>query len=545
MMQQQKNRALIIFFLLALSFLALWINLYFIQIKNHSFFAQLGAQQYTISIKKFPPRALIYDRKGRPLALNKESIAAFITPHNLQNPEALNRFLKKHFPLAYDQLAERKDMHFMYIKRRLSDEEIHLIKEAQLKDIHFLQEPQRFYPNPATATTVGLTNIDNKGIVGLELQFDTKLAGTPSRVVLEKDARSGNYYFSKLIEDSGQQGTPLTLTIDQELCFIAREELKATIEQWNSEEAQAIIMDPTTGEILAMAQYPDFNPNNTYELDLEHTKNKLITEVYELGSVMKIFFALAALESHAVQADELIDCENKKQGYLNGIKLSTWRADGILPFRDVVSFSNNFGTSKVAQRMGTELYEHYKRCGFGKKTGIAFPAEQAGFINPPERWTKQSLHSLSFGYEISATRLQLAQAFCMIANFGRPITPKLILENTLNESPQEPLYSTETMTTIHEILRKVITDGTAHQAAIKGFDVIGKTGTANLLDEYGKYDTQHNIFTFAGIISKNDYRRVIVTFVKGSSKKNVYSSAVAVPPFKRIAQRMIIYEGIV
>ncbi len=544
MIQQQKQRLIFIFTILISGFLLLWINTYLIQIKNYSFFSELGQQQYGVSLQKQPHRGIIYDRHAHPLALNQDIPSAFITPSHLKEKDKTVAFLQTHFPKVYEKYIQNPHTHFLFIKRRLSTNEYDYMKKHGTQDIYFLQEPCRYYPAPETASVVGCTSIDMQGTSGIEFIFNTALAGTPSLIQLQKDARLGSYYFEKTVIQEGVPGTPITLTIDQELTFIARNELKKTVEEWGAEEAQAIIMNPTNGDILALVSYPDFDPNNISDLDLELTKNKNITEVYELGSVMKIFFALAALEEKIVEPDELIDCENKKEGYLYGIKLSTWKAHGILPFRDVVSFSNNFGTSKVAYRMGPELYEHYKRCGFGKKTGIPLPAEQSGFINPPERWTKQSRFSLSFGYELSATRLQLANAFCMLANNGCPIQPRLI-KTDLEHKPGQPLYSQETMTIINDIMSRVITDGTAHQAKIPGFTVRGKTGTANLIDPITKkYDRNHNIFTFAGIVEKENYKRVVVTFVKGSRKKNVYSSAVAVPPFKRIAQRMVIHEKV-
>ncbi len=534
-------------FLFFLSFYAIILaNLYVIQLLKSDFFEELGKQQYTMTVTQKPPRAEIYDRTDEPLALNTDSIAAFCVPNNLKKPAETKKFLKKYFNQAYERLIKNPRAQFLYIKRRLTPQEIALIKQNKLEDIYFLKEPSRFYPVDSLGPVIGITDIDNEGLFGIELLYNTTLAGNPTTYFLEKDARSGNFYFKKETKVAGNTGTPVTLTLDATLNFLAYEELKGTIKEFCSEEGSIIIMNPVTGEILAMANYPDFDPHQTESLDLATTKNKILTEVYEFGSVMKVFPALAALEEQVVTPDELIDCENQKIGFIDGIKISTWKAHDILPYTDVVAFSNNIGTSKVAKRLGSKVYDHYLRCGFGKLTGLGFPGEQKGFINPPKLWSKQSPFSLSFGYEINATLLQLACAYCMIANWGQPIKPVLVKHNL--EKPQkklaQPLYSHNTMEIMHNILTKTITEGTARRAKINNVIVKGKTGTANLL-ENGIYNPDHNIFTFAGIIEKDDYKRVIVTFIKGSTRKNIYSSTVAVPLFERVAQKMLIHEKII
>jgi cell division protein FtsI (penicillin-binding protein 3) len=539
-----KERLLSLFFIFFLLYCLIWLNLYIIQIRQGSFFATIGQQQWRMNIVRYPPRAWIYDRtEKQPLAMNKDSLAAFIIPSALRNPESLKKFLHRHFPAAYERLLAKDNGHFLYLKRRLTPVEQMLIEQSGLNDIHILKEPSRAYPVESTGPLVGITDIDNQGLFGIELMYNTQLGGHPTTYTVEKDARSGHCYFTKETKIQGNEGSPITLTIDSDLQFLAYEELKETVHEFQSQEGSVVILDPATGDILVMANYPDFDPNDTKTLAMATTKNKIITEAYELGSVMKAFVALAALEEGVVTPDEIIDCENKKITYLNGWRFSTWKEHGLLPFRAVFTKSNNIGMAKVAQRLGPKLYDHYIRCGFGKKTGLGFPGEQSGFVNPPERWTKPSIISLSFGYEITATLLQLASAFAMIANEGKPITPRLIKQdrNTHPTPPQNSLYSPQAIQSFCELLEGTITNGTAHRAAIPGFIVRGKTGSANLVVD-GTYSPDHSIFTFAGIIEKNSYKRVMVTFIKEANKKGVYASSVAVPLFERIAHKMIIHD---
>jgi len=323
---------------------------------------------------------------------------------------------------------------------------------------------------------------------------------------------------------------------------------------------------------------------------------------------MKVCAALAALEEGVVTPQELIDCKNTLTTQVDGRTINTVQAHGIIPFTDVIALSNNIGIAIVAKRLGTTLYDHYKRLGFGTKTGIEFPGENSGFVNPVDKWSKQSIISLSYGYEVSATILQLACAFCTIAT-GYKVKPTLILglnpsihpfhehsgraeggQNTLSSnnpsldaiksipvaeesknkllySPNnnkdltplalsvpagdvskgtnvKKLYSDESRTIIKEILEKTTLYGTARRARMKGYRVMSKTGTANMLID-GKYDPEKNLYSCAGIIEKDDYQRVIVTFVKQANKKNIYASTVAVPLFESVAERMLIHDTII
>jgi len=307
----------------------------------------------------------------------------------------------------------------------------------------------------------------------------------------------------------------------------------------------AVVLDPTNGEILSLVSCPTFDPNETTDLDLAVTKPLPITDAYEFGSIMKVFVALAALTEGVVQIDELIDCENQAEAVIDGMRFSTVQASvrGEVTFREVVARSNNIGMVKVAKRLGNKLYDHYKKCGFGTKTGLNFLGEQIGSITHPRNWSKRSIISLAFGYEVSATLLQVARAFSLIANGGYLVTPTLILK----DQPEPPIkkYDSGVINTVQEILRETVQNGTGVRAKIHGYDVMGKTGTANLLVD-GTYSPDHLIFTFAGIVQKDNYRRVIVTCIKDAkSSKRLYGSNTAAPLFEKIAEQMLVHDRVV
>jgi len=542
MMHHTKTRIAFTFFIFVIMYGIIALNLYCIQIRKHHFFVDLGERQYMTMVTTYPPRASILDRHGHFLAINKESIAAFITPNNMAEPARVEQFLARHFPQAHERLERNRCAPFMYVARHLSERDQQRIAHANIPDLQLLKEQRRFYPVNTTGTIVGITNIDNHGLFGLELMFEEQLAGEPTIQRLHKDARSGYFSFAQETTAQGHAGTPLITTIDGDLQFMVYEALRDTVETFQAKEGAAVVMNPKTGEILAMVTLPAFDPNDTKEIIMEHTKNKVVTEAYELGSVIKVFAALAALEERVVHPDELIDCENVATTYVDGRRINTVKDSvlGVVPFTHVIEKSNNIGIAKVVKRLDTKLYDHYIRMGFGAKTGIQFPSEREGFVNHPRQWSKQSIISLSYGYEITATLLQLAQAFSMIANDGYLIRPTLLL-NELHTPESQRRYSAESITIIKQIMEGAVLRGTAKRAQIKGYRVMSKTGTANLLVN-GIYNPDKNSYTCGGIVERDDYQRVIVVYVRESSRKGLYASGVAAPLFEQVAEKTLIHE---
>jgi cell division protein FtsI/penicillin-binding protein 2 len=549
-----------VFFAWCFCYAVIIVALYRIQIVYYSFYAELGRRQYVVTMTSLPPRGLIYDRTGRTLlATNKDCLSAFIVPNQLDNKAELLEFLALHYPHAAKELSLHEKSHFMYIARNLDADHITCIEKANIADIHFLKEPNRFYPIPSAGTLVGVTDIDNKGITGIELLYNDLLAGEPSTYFLEHDARSGNFYFKKKMMHAGKDGRDVHLTIDGTIQFLVSEELKTTVAACHAREGSVIVMNPKNGHIIAMVTVPDFDPNNRKNMQPEHMNSSIVTQEFELGSVMKVISALAALQEGVVTMDDLIDCEKVVTTYIDGRRVNTVKSSvaGVIPFYDVIAKSNNIGIAKVVKKMGPRLYDHYMRLGFGKKTGIQFPGERAGFVNKPEHWSKQSIFSLAYGYEMTATLLQLAQAFAIIANNGQLVRPTLLMPSSLDGAQTtsldkkdqselfagKPLYSPDSIQSIRAMLEHTVLQGSARRARIEGYTIMSKTGTANIL-ENGVYNKDRNIYTCAGIIEKGDYQRVIVTFIKECAQKNLYASTVAVPLFEKVASKILIHDKI-
>lgn len=540
MIAQHTKRITLIYLLFCSAYLILAINLYRLQISNHQFYQELGTQQYHVKMTQLPPRAPILDRTGKQyLAMNRESLSAFILPDQLTDKETLAPLLREYFPAAFRRWNQHTQRSFLFIARKLTPAQLELLATLAHPDIKVLKEPSRYYPSSISAPCIGITNSDNKGLMGIELFYNATLTGTATTSFLEKDARSGYFYFQKETAIEGKKSTPLTLTLDSSLQFLTYQAVLHCSQKYDAREAGALIMDPTNGDILAMVTIPHFDPDNTQQLDLELTKNRTISNAYEMGSVMKVFAALAALEEGVVTADELIDCRNSKSVVLDGRRINTVTAHGVLPFWQVIARSNNIGIAIVAKRLQEKLYDHYVRLGFGKKTGISLPGEAKGFVNYPDNWSKQSIISLSYGYEVTITLLQLACGFCLIAHDGHPVKPRINLADPVEIGAQ--LYSTPSITAIQEILEQTTLRGTMQHARIAGYKIMSKTGTANILED-GAYNPDRNMFISAGIIQKNGYQRVIAVYVRDAADKNLYAATVTAPLFEQIAQRLIIHE---
>jgi cell division protein FtsI (penicillin-binding protein 3) len=536
--RDHRIRVFIVFVVFVGLFSIVIIRLFLLQVSQKRYFSQLAQQQHNITVIVNPERAPIYDRTKKTLiAFNRDEISAFILPHQFLQEEKLKNFLKTKYSEVYKRIDEFPERQFLWLDRRLTPEQQKDLNNYNLEDIQFVNESHRFYPYKTMAHVLGFTNIDNIGISGLELEFNNKLMGKKSLLKLQKDARVRTLYFDKKVELSGHKGTQIVLTLDSKLQFLAAQELEKTVELNHAKGGSVVIINPDNGEILAMVVYPFFDPNQKSITNLEITKNTIITECFELGSVMKTFCALAALDEGVVKYDELIDCEGKV-AYVNGFRVENWKTTNIVPFYEAVKKSSNIAMAKISVRLGEKLYMHLRKIGFGEKTQINFPGERSGFVNPPKKWSRSSPLVMSFGYEIMASLIQLTRAFCAIANGGYLITPKLILypQKSPDKTKKIKLYSDNTLDSLKNILEKI-----GEHYGIPGYRVMGKTGTARCVKE-GKYSKKSHVYTFAGIIENGKYKRVIVTFIKEPEKAGLWASEIAAPLFQKIGERMVMYE---
>lgn len=519
---------------LSVGIYALW-QLFSLQIYQHDFYTQLAYKQRTLTLTRYPDRGLIYDRNGIALCNNKETVAACIEPKKIIEKDRLLTFLQKHFESAYERYLHNPAASFLYIKRNLTEEEIDTITHAQLPDIHLIQETTRSYYTPEVVSITGITSREQEGLFGLEWLYNKELKGTPSITVFEKDAHS---HFFSTTEHTQETTAPLYTTIDAHLQQIVQEELNNAATACNAQEGALIIMNPETGEILASASYPTYQFNSENN-DTRCTKNNCFSECYEFGSVMKSFTALAALEEEVVTPDEVINCHNTKEAYIKNRLIRTVHAQGYVTFSEIIQHSNNIGIAIVAYRLYEKLYDYYKLFGFGSNVSSIFPGQQKGFVNPPSHWSAHSIISLSYGYEITATLVQLVRAFSLFANDGHLITPHIIKQTECMMSPK--IVSSKSINESRSILEKTTTHGTARRAHIPGYTILSKTGTANLLVN-GKYEDDKRIYSYVGLLEKGTYKRATGLYLKNTSHTHAYASTVVTPVCKNVMEKMVIHE---
>jgi cell division protein FtsI (penicillin-binding protein 3) len=540
-----KIRTFIVIAFFGFIFSVILARLFVLQIYQKEFFKDLAQSQYEVEIKVTPQRAPIFDQSGSaPLAFNKYVDSAFIVPHQFSQPAKTKAFLQQHYPEVAQRLAKNPGRYFLWLERKLSSEKGAFLRAEGTPDILFTSELQRFYPYEGTAQLLGYTDIDNEGIAGIELKFSKQLQGKPTTMRVEKDARSGLSYFNKKTTQTGQKSQALTLTIDSSLQSIVHHEVEDMVKTLNAKLGSALIINPDNGHVVSMSNWPEFDPNRVGVPSMEMMKNPIVNECYELGSVMKAFCAMAALEEGVVKFDEDIDCEGR-YAFIDGVRVENptigllnklKETNNILPFNQVVRYSSNVGIAKIAKRLGPKYYDHLRRLGFGTKTGIQFPGERAGFVNHPSKWSKPSIIVMSFGYELMATVMQLGKAFSIIANNGYDVQPTMV-KTAKCVAEHRQLYKPETIMYMKNIMEKV-----AEKHQIPGFRIMGKTGTARCIKD-GRYSAKDHRYTFAGIIEKGDYRRVIVTFISEPEKANLWASETALPLFSRIAQRMLVHDA--
>jgi len=404
------------------------------------------------------------------------------------------------------------------------------ITDHPISDIFYIHEPERQPVDTAVASIIGTTDSDNRGISGLEYYWNTHLSGTTGIEHVCHDARTLQLCFTKYTQRPHIPGDDIHTTLDATLEFLIHRIVDRHTQKHHAEIGTTLIMDPSNGDVHAITQA-------THD---PHTSLMPITQTHELGSVMKAFLMAAALEEEVTHPDELIWCDNTRRTTINTIPITTWRADGYMTCADVIRFSNNIGTAKIAQRLGKRIYSHYTSYGFGSTTGIDFPGEQSGHLTPPHRWSLASPSSLSFGYEISMSLIQLARAFSIFANDGHLVQPRL----TNPEAPaswSHQILSSTTIAQARDVISIDTMGNTARRGYIPGYQIYGKTGSAHLISD-GTYDPTRGIYTFVGLVENGSYQRIIVTCIKEPHGSHRYAATIAVPLFKEIAQDMLIHD---
>ncbi|MGB5420604.1 MAG: penicillin-binding protein 2 [Desulfobacterales bacterium] len=527
----------------------------YLQIYRGSWLSQLAADQYEASVKASGKRGSIYDRKMSELAVSIQvtSIAAY--PARLGDPAKTAAALAK--PLNLDrsslQRSFRSKKTFVWVKRQATPREVEKVKELNLDGIGFVPEYNRFYPKKTLAAQViGFTGVDGAGLEGLEHFYDRFLKGAETEYTFLRDAL-GNRFVSNGANVQDFSGKNLILTIDQTVQFIAERTLEDTVTEFDADSGIAIVMEPKSGALLAIAQYPFFNPNAYREFKSANWRNRAITDSIEPGSTLKIFSATAAIEFGDSSPNTIFFCENG--AYRIGRKtVRDVSAHGWLSLQQIVKYSSNIGAIKISEIVGAKhLYNTLLDFGFGAKTGIDCPGESPGSLSNYRQWTRMDTSAISFGHGMAASPLQLVTAVSTIANNGVLMKPYLVAAVTdqNNQTVQSfsphvvrRVVSESTARKVSTILKTVVAEGgTGTQAALQGFSVGGKTGTAKKIGPDGTYSDDDYIASFVGF-TPVDNPAITVLVIINEPRKQYYGGVVAAPAFRRIAQETLNYLNV-
>jgi len=508
---------------------------------------RLGQRQHLKEWIVQPKRGAVYDRGNEPLALSMESQSVYVRPHRLQHlaevSASLADILKMKRAEVSQKLASQKP--FVWIKRQISPVEAERIQALRMDGIGMYIEPTRYYPQGELAgQLLGFVNRDSEGLEGIELKYNEYIRGAAGSAVSERDALGRRVLVEGVEGLRVPPGSDVHLTIDSPIQHLAEKELEGTIRKYRAKAGVAIVVDPATGEVLALANYPTFDPNKATQQSADQRRNRTVTDSFEPGSTFKTILAAAALEEGVVGKDDLFYCEMGKYLYA-GRWIHDTHSHGWLPFWKILQVSSNIGFTKVADKLNKDRYFRYiSKFGFGQVTGIDVPGEVPGLLRKPETWAGIDLATHAFGQGLSTTPIQMVMAYAAIANGGilmRPyVTGKVVSpqgEVLVENQPHivRRVVSEKTAKLLASMLRDVTNEGgTGTEAKIDGFEVAGKTGTAQKA-EHGSYSAKKRVSSFVGFVPADNPRLVSLVLVD-EPEGNVYGGIVAAPAFRNIAQ---------
>ncbi|MBW2700492.1 MAG: transpeptidase family protein [Deltaproteobacteria bacterium] len=528
-----------------------------LQVSQAEWLEGLAKDQYLRQIVLEPMRGAIVDRHGAPLAVSVMTDSIFVTPSELEDGPAVARALSKALDLNAGKLEKKlaRRKHFTWIKRRIPQEEANRVRELKLAGVHFTRESRRFYPARELASSlIGFAG-DGRGLEGLELLFDSRLRGSTTLAKGIRDARGRTLFSEGMTDPDGADGVSLVLTLDLTIQEIAQRELERAVTESKAKGGMVVVMDPATSDILAMANVPNFNPNMYWTFKPSSYRNRSVTDCFEPGSTMKIFTIGAALQEGVVKPGELIDCEKGRLAIGRHHINDSHRGLGKIPLREVLVHSSNVGTAKLGMALGKPgLHRSLKNFGFGLRTGVDLPGESRCILRPFSRWSDVGLATISFGQGISVTPLQMTSALCSVASGGilrRPRILKALLSEQSREREQfEPDVGRRVLdgkwaSTVRDMMVGVTEPGgTGTRAAVPGFAVAGKTGTAQKADLIaGGYSKDKRVASFMGFVPA-DSPRLAILVVVDEPTTSPYGGTVAAPPFARIAEAVLGYLGV-
>ncbi len=512
--------------------------------------------QKTVSLEG--PRGTIVDRHGKVLAMNMEVPSVFGVPATLENPSKTARQLSSVLPVKLAEVEKklRQDRSFVWLARKLDPEQGRRLDRLSLDGIGVVMEGRRFYPKgPLLSHVLGFAGMDGDGLEGVEHRYETYLRGEKRMMVLQRDALGRTVFPKSLTERGPVPGHQLMLTIDEVVQYIAERELEDAVARSRAKSGTIIVLDPETGAVLAMAVSPRFDPNALSALSKQvRLQNTAITDAYEPGSTMKVMIAAAAIEEGAMKPTTMVFGEHGRMSIASTV-IHDHEKLGWVSFAQVIQKSSNIGAAKTGMVLGEQrLHRYLHAFGFGQRTEIDLPGEGVGLVKNPKAWSRRSVASISMGQEIGVTPIQMVSAVAALANGGVLMKPYVVSEirdaegHLLKRVPPQVrrrVVSPETARSVTTILEGVVMHGTGAKAAIPGFRVAGKTGTAQQIDpKTHRYSNSRFVTSFVGYVPADRPRLAMIVIIDAPQDKTASGGSVAAPVFSSVGEQVLSYLGV-
>ncbi len=527
------------------------IRLVYLQVFRYGSFEQRAQHQQQRTEEVSAKRGIIYDRQGRELAMSVSVDSVFAVPTEMPDPASTISLIARITKQDPRELLARcqAEKTFCWVARKAEPEISARIQSLNLHGIYFQKESKRYYPkNELAAQVLGYVGMDDQGLSGIEREFEDQMRGRPGQMIISVDAHKK--WFGS-VEKQPDPGQNVVLTIDEQIQYIAERELAAQMLQTHAEAGTVVVENPHTGEILALANYPTFNPNLSREITPERLKDHAVSDIYEPGSTFKLVTIAGALEEKITRPDEVFDCQMGSI-VVNGMRIHDDQPWGNLSVAEVLAHSSEVGAIKIGLRLGDDrFYKYIRGFGFGQQTGIELPGETRGITKPVNRWSKVSIAAISTGQEIGVSPLQLAAMVSTMANDGVRLPPHIVaaaiepqqVPQTVAFHPGEGIrvISPATAAEMKQMMQGVVLIGTGRKAILEGYSSAGKTGTAQKVDSVTHaYSRTKYIASFAGFAPIND-PSIVVAVIIDSPVGAHHGADVSAPVFQRIAQQVLEY----
>ena len=536
-----------------LLFLVVGVRLAYLQVVAAPAYAAKARDQRLRDVEIPPRRGTIYDREGEPLAVSVDARTVYATPADVKDTAGTAAAVAEVLGLDSNSVQKRlsKDTGFVYIARKVDMGKARVLESLNLAGIGFLDDSKRTYPSGEIGCQVlGFVGLDDDGLAGIEAYYDETLSGTPGALLAERDPYGRPIPGGVMKSLEPKNGDDIVLTIDKDIQYQAQVELKSAVKNWGAAGGSVIIMNPQTGEIYAMASTPTFDPNQFSKANPKAFRNRALCDAYEPGSTIKSLTAASVIDKGLYNAKSMfvlppsLRVSGKTVGEAHGRGTVRWS------LAEIVTHSSNVGAVKLGQSLKVKgLYDYFARFGLTEKTGVDFPGEAIGWLPPPKYWSALSMANIPFGQGVSMTPLQLARAIAAIANAGELPTPHFLLSLPQNPDakvswPSERAISSDAASQTTAILRDVVTVGTGSGAAVPGYSVAGKTGTAQRAREGGRgYESGSYVSSFIGYLPVEN-PQVLISVVIDRPSKAIYGGTVAAPVFSKLGQFSVSHLGV-